>query len=60
MVFFRAPVKLAENLSAFLKGRGILVSPGAVTRLVTHLDIRADDIRTVLAAFDEYFGDAGA
>lgn len=56
MVFFRAPAKLTENLAAFLKGRGILVSPGAVTRLVTHLDISADDIRSVLAAFDEYFG----
>jgi threonine aldolase len=60
MVFFRAPLKLAENLAAFLKGRGILVSPGAVTRLVTHLDVGADDIPTVLAAFDGYFGGASA
>ena len=55
MVFFRTESRRAEALAAFLKERGILISPGPQTRLVTHLDISAEDIATVLAAIAAYF-----
>ena len=48
----------AENsgqLVAFLKQRNILVSANWMFRLVTHLDINADDIQTVIAAFEEFY-----
>lgn len=55
MVFFRTESRLAEALAIFLRERGILISPGPLTRLVTHLDISAGDIATVLAAVAAYF-----
>ena len=55
MVFFTVSPETATALAAFLKERRILISPGKTTRLVTHLDISAGDIDTVLAACTEFF-----
>ena len=60
MVFFRCAQSRAEALGRYLGGRGILVSAGAVTRLVTHLDISGDDIERVLQAVGDFFGGAAA
>lgn len=60
MVFFRAESRLAEDLAAFLKGRGILISPGPLTRLVTHLDISGEDVATVLTSVAAYFEERSA
>ncbi|WP_273861155.1 low-specificity L-threonine aldolase [Pseudomonas sp. LA5] len=44
----------APALHAFLAERGIRISPAARLRLVTHLDVSAADIETVIAAFSAY------
>ncbi|NWL78974.1 low-specificity L-threonine aldolase [Pseudomonas taiwanensis] len=41
----------ARELGGFLAGRGIRVSPAARLRLVTHLDVQAADIPSVIEAF---------
>lgn len=58
MVFVRVAEPVVEPLSRFLKERGILVAGRGRLRLVTHLDITADDVSAVVAAFREYFGRA--
>ncbi len=60
MVFFRCDPSRAAALGQFLAGRGILVSAGAVTRLVTHLDVSGDDIARVLQAIGDFFAGAAA
>jgi threonine aldolase len=42
-------------LTDFLKGRGIMVLGQENMRLVTHLDVTAEDMDTVIAAFREFF-----
>ena len=48
-------VETGDDLSNFLQERGILIQGSGRIRLVTHLDIRADDVDTVIAAFKAYF-----
>ena len=55
MVFFNMAAGLAEELADFLQQENILISPGATTRLVTHLDISSDDIETVLSVIGRFF-----
>ncbi len=47
-----------NGLIDFLRKRKILAGgyTGASLRLVTHLDVSADDVETVIRAFAEYFG----
>jgi threonine aldolase len=55
MVHVEANTKTAAGLSAFLKERGILIAGRGGIRLVTHLDVTEQDIRTVTEAFKEHF-----
>lgn len=55
MVFLRLPEALCQALGAFLASRGILMAAAPRTRLVTHLDITADDVSAVVAAMKAYF-----
>lgn len=54
MVFLRTDAELAIELATFLQTKNILISPGSLTRLVTHLDITEKDIETTLAAIDAF------
>ncbi|OON40881.1 low-specificity L-threonine aldolase [Izhakiella australiensis] len=54
MVFLKLPQTQVEPLKAWLKQRDILVSTGAVTRLVTHLDADRAALENVLAAWREF------
>jgi threonine aldolase len=47
----RSPSDLADSLAA----RGILISPAPTTRLVTHLDVSAEDVEVAAAAIQEFF-----
>ncbi len=51
------PMKPDEvvKLKAFLEERGILILMKSPLRLVTHLDVHKDDIKTVVQAFKAYF-----
>ena len=55
MVFIRMAAAQAEELAAFLRERGILISPASTTRLVTHLDISAADIATTIDRINEFY-----
>lgn len=58
MVFAGIAPQHVHPLAAHLKDAGILILPGANLRLVTHLDVGAQDVDTVVAAFRAYFRSA--
>lgn len=55
MLFVRLDKTAGAELPGFLKERGILVLGRDTLRLVTHLDVNGQDIRTVITAFKEFF-----
>ncbi|MDT8397752.1 MAG: low-specificity L-threonine aldolase [Pseudomonadales bacterium] len=55
MVFMRPLQGDSAALSAFLQGRGILVDPGHIIRLVTHLQISRQDVLTTVAAIKDFY-----
>jgi threonine aldolase len=55
MVFFTLEPSRFKALQAYLKERGILISGREKVRLVTHLDVSAEDVGVVIAAFRDYF-----
>jgi threonine aldolase len=55
MVFFPLEPSLFKALQAYLKEQGILISGREKVRLVTHLDVSAEDIAAVVGAFKGYF-----
>ena len=55
MVFIDCDPRLQQRLKDFLKARGVLVGGYGNLRLVTHLDIHADDVPVVIAAFEAFF-----
>ncbi len=55
MVHVRVNTTTAAGLSAFLRKRGILIAGRESIRLVTHMDVTEQDVRTVTEAFKEYF-----
>jgi threonine aldolase len=60
MVFVAVPKESAAALKAHLDTAGIKTLGGAKLRLVTHLDVAAQDIDRALAAFAAFFQKAGA
>ncbi len=54
MVFLPLGGERAARLAEFLRARDILISPGARVRLVTHLDVEAAAIDTVITAVGEF------
>jgi threonine aldolase len=55
MVFAACAPEQSQALSRFLKEKGILITPGAVMRLVTHLDVQCTDVDKVIDAFRGFF-----
>lgn len=55
MVFVSLDQDSAVGLQEHLKRQGILIRAGATMRLVTHLDVSADDIRTVIGQLKQFF-----
>jgi threonine aldolase len=56
MVFVQVPSERREALIANLAEQGILVAGGDPLRLVTHLDVSAEDVEAAVAAIGEFFG----
>lgn len=54
MVFVRLPDAQIEPLKAWMKQQNILISTGAVTRLVTHLDIDRHALETLVAQWKAF------
>ncbi len=55
MLFVSLAPARTDRLTGFLRDRGILIAGRESVRLVTHRDISADDIETVIAAFADFF-----
>jgi threonine aldolase len=55
MVFFSMEPSRFKSLQSHLREQGILISGREKVRLVTHLDVTRDDIRTAVQSFKEYF-----
>ena len=55
MVFIQAGKVGYEQLPTFLAQRGILILGGKNIRLVTHLDVSEEDIRSVIDSFKSFF-----
>lgn len=58
MVFMRVDAQRAEPLRQFLRERDMLIGAGSTVRLVTHLDIAAEDIRALAQAVAQFFAQA--
>jgi threonine aldolase len=60
MVFIDVPARHCEALGAYARSKGVLLKAvyGGPTRLVTHLDVSADDIDTVVRTVQGYFARA--
>jgi threonine aldolase len=54
MVYVNLKEDLLE-LADFMKEKGIVIPSGKELRLVTHLDISSDNIKTVIDTFKQYF-----
>jgi len=55
MVFFALEPTRFKSLQAYLKERGTLIGGRDKVRLVTHLDVTAEDIGVVIEAFKDFF-----
>ena len=60
MVFMRLTPTLVEPLRQFLKKRGMLIGNTHPIRLVTHLDIAADDVSAFVEAVAAFLSQDGA
>ncbi|WP_435947735.1 low-specificity L-threonine aldolase [Dryocola sp. BD586] len=49
MVFVRVPAEQTESLGKFMRERGVFISAGPVTRLVTHLDVSRAQLAEVVS-----------
>ncbi|MCW1874675.1 low-specificity L-threonine aldolase [Erwinia sp. INIA-01] len=54
MLFLRLPEDQIAALGPWMRERGILLSPGAVTRLVTHLDVNRDALQTLVKVWQAF------
>ena len=60
MVFITIPDTASGHFQRYMKDRGVLLPGGTRLRLVTHLDISAADIETVISSCRDYFTEFSA
>jgi threonine aldolase len=58
MLFASVDPQRAEPLRQFLKERSMLIPAGSRIRLVTHLDVSAEDIEALAAAVAQFFAES--
>ena len=58
MVFIQVDPSRAEPLREYLKHRNMLIGAGSTVRLVTHLDVNAEEIRALAQAVAQFFAQA--
>ncbi|MTD26640.1 low-specificity L-threonine aldolase [Erwinia sorbitola] len=54
MVFLRLPEAQVTTLGPWMQERGILISPGAITRLVTHLDVNREALQQLVSQWQAF------
>jgi threonine aldolase len=55
MLFVSVNPQTAEELAAYLKDQGILISSQAPIRLVTHLNVKTEDIAACVTTIKKFF-----
>jgi threonine aldolase len=58
MLFVSVDPQRAESLRQFLKERSMLIPAGGKIRLVTHLDVGAEDVEALAAAVAQFFAES--
>ena len=54
MLFLRLPANEASQLGPWMKQRGVLLSAGPVTRIVTHLNVSREDLQKLVDLWREF------
>lgn len=54
MLFLKVPAHEAAQLGGWMKERGVLMSAGPVTRIVTHLDVSRSDLEKLVSIWKEF------
>lgn len=54
MVFIRVAAEQVDNLGKFMRQRGVSISAGPITRLVTHLDVSREQLAEVVNHWREF------
>lgn len=54
MLFLKVPAHEAAQLGGWMKERGVLMSAGTVTRIVTHLDVSRSDLEKLVSLWKEF------
>ncbi|MDN5987126.1 MAG: low-specificity L-threonine aldolase [Hafniaceae bacterium] len=54
MLFLKVPAHEAAQLGGWMKERGVLMSAGSVTRIVTHLDVSRSDLEKLVSLWKEF------
>jgi len=54
MLFLKVPAHEAAQLGGWMKERGVLMSAGPVTRIVTHLDVSRSDLEKLVSLWIEF------
>ncbi|WP_367298900.1 low-specificity L-threonine aldolase [Hafnia alvei] len=54
MLFLKVPAHEAAQLGGWMKERGVLMSAGPVTRIVTHLDVSRSDLEKLVSLWKEF------
>ncbi|KKI48124.1 threonine aldolase [Obesumbacterium proteus] len=54
MLFLKVPTHEAAQLGGWMKERGVLMSAGPVTRIVTHLDVSRSDLEKLVSLWKEF------
>ena len=54
MLFVKVPAQQVEALQAWMKARGVLISAGPQTRLVTHLDVDRAALEKVVTHWNAF------
>ncbi|TBL75456.1 low-specificity L-threonine aldolase [Obesumbacterium proteus] len=54
MLFLKVPAHEAAQLGGWMKERGVLMSAGPVTRIVTHLDVSRSELEKLVSLWKEF------
>ncbi|WP_282806759.1 low-specificity L-threonine aldolase [Hafnia alvei] len=54
MLFLKVPAHEAAQLGGWMKERGVLMSAGPITRIVTHLDVSRSDLEKLVSLWKEF------
>ncbi|MCS3424776.1 threonine aldolase [Rahnella sp. BIGb0603] len=54
VLYIKQSAELAEKMGPWMRERGVIISAGALTRVLTHINISRDDLQKVVALWQEF------